>query len=186
MKNILLWGWFEPDLELVVEKLALHPSIKIVDRIGDTDLIEKSYLKFLYNPPDFGSFVLPRHDAALTEFELVKFLHMFSREARSRGIDFHEQSNIAKGYFRYFLWLLASKKVDHVLFSMAPIIGCDYLCYLAAKRLNIKVTMCYQSLFPNRFFYCHTLEDFGLFVETTELPTTEIPSIDWGYKKIFT
>jgi hypothetical protein len=64
-----------------------------------------------------------------------------------------------------------------------PIIGFDYLCYLAAKRLGTHVTMCCQSLFPDRFFYCSTIEDFGLFSETQEQATSPPPPIDWGYKK---
>lgn len=73
-------------------------------------------------------------------------------------------------------------KIDHVLFSMIPIIGYDYLCYLAAKKRGLKVTMCYQSLFPNRFFYVKTLEDFGFFDEITECPASP-PVVEWGYKK---
>jgi hypothetical protein len=66
---------------------------------------------------------------------------------------------------------------------MLPIIGMDYLCYLAAKKLGVSVTMCYQSLFLDRFFYTHKLEDFGSFDDVKELTVDEIPEIAWGFKK---
>jgi hypothetical protein len=65
-----------------------------------------------------------------------------------------------------------------------PIIGLDYICYLAAKRLNIRTTICYQSQFPNRFLYCNSIDDFGHFSEVPE--RDEIappPKIQWGYRK---
>lgn len=182
MKKILLWNWSSEDCQRAIA--ALDPNIEVVDWISDIPHLEKSYTRLLYNAGVWNSFTLPHIDSTLTDRELVKFLHMFSREGRSKGINFHEQSNIAKNYFRYFIWLLDSKHVDHVLFSSIPLIGFDYLCYLAANRLKIKTTMCYQSLFPDRFFYCHTLEDFGLFSESTsQTIATPTPSISWGYKK---
>ena len=35
--------------------------------------------------------------------------------------------------------------------------------YLVARALRIDTVLAYQSVLPNRFFYCHTLEDFGHF-----------------------
>ena len=183
MKNILFWGWAEFDASMAVQAIASDPNIRIVEWIADKDTLDKSYKKFIYNSPEFSQFRLPRYDQALTSDELVKFLDMFSREKRARGINFHEQKNIASTYFRYFLWLLKEKDVDHVLFSIIPIIGFDYLCYLAAARLGITVTMCCQSLFPDRFFYCSKIDDFGKFDTPTEQDTSAPPDIDWGYQK---
>lgn len=185
MKNVVLWGWSDADAALSVKNLETTPNINIVAWIADFKELESfkiSYKKFLYNHPDFGAFKSICHEITLSDTELIKFLHMFSREKRSRGIDFHEQVNIAKNYFRFFLWILKKNKVDHVLFSTIPLIGHDYLCYLAAKKLGARVTMCYQSLFPNRFLYAKTLEDFGLFDEIQELPTLP-PVVKWGYEK---
>ncbi len=184
MKKVLLWGWSEPDSVLAIEKLYKTEQIEIVDWIGDVKGLKNSYTKFLYNPPNMGDFGLPRHDQGLTDQEQIKFLHMFYRETRSRGVNFYEQINIAKNYFRYFLWMLNEKQVSHILFSIAPLIGYDYLCYLAAKRLGIEVTMCYQSLFPDRFFFFKELETFGNFSNISDDGSvTEIPEINWGYKK---
>lgn len=183
MKNILLWGWSDVDAVMAVKNLN-NNEINIVEWIGDTSSAQTPFLQFLYNPPNLGQFCLERHDYELTDIEQIKFLHMFYRESRSCGINFYEQINIAKQYFRYFLWLLIEKGVNHVIFSVPPIIGYDYLCYLAAKRLKIKTTMCYQSLFPDRFFYFNDLENFGDFSNMEDDHSIqEVPTIDWGFKK---
>ncbi len=182
MKRIFLWGWTEPDMLKAIELLKENSKIKIIDWVGDSDELEKSYVKFLYNQPYFGKFLIEKK-WELTSEEILKFLDMFSREKRSQGLPFHEQQNIAKNYFRYFIWLLNRQKIDHLIFSMIPLIGFDYLCYLSARRLGLSITMCYQSIFPNRFFYCKDLNDFGRFRDVKSLPFTDAPAIDWGYKK---
>ena len=183
MKRVIFWGWSEPDLIEVVKSFISRIGVELVDWIGDTSEATKSYVEFLYNPPDLGKFQGVKSIQDLTSDEKIKFLDMFSREKRARGLDYHEQMNLAKSYFRYFVWHLSCQRVTHVYFSIVPIIGIDYLCYLAAKRLGINVTMCYQSIFPNRFFYCDSIEDFGLFTSASPIELNDKPIIDWGYKK---
>ncbi len=183
MNKILLWGWSEPDQSMAAKTFLKRSDVELVDWIADADIASKSYVDFLYNPPNLGRFNLGIKADPLTGDELIKFMDMFSREKRAKGLDCHEQVNLAKNYFRFFLWLLESKGVTHLLFSMVPIIGFDYLCYLAAKRLNVSVTMCYQSIFADKFFFCHTLEDFGSFGEVDSRVVTSKPKIDWGFKK---
>ncbi len=183
MKKIVLWGWSEPDMVRAIEILKLNSEIELIDWVADLSWVDRPFVNFLYNPTDLGRFKFDDYVGELTESELVKFLDMFSREKRSKGLGYHEQVNIAKAYFRFFLRELQLKQVDHVLFSILPIIGMDYLCYLAAKKLGVSVTMCYQSLFLDRFFYTHSLEDFGSFDDVVELEVDEIPEISWGFKK---
>lgn len=166
-----------------VKSIKCNPLINVSEWVGDLNELKKSYTKFIYNHPSFDAYRTPKAVPSLSEYELIKFLDMFYREKRSRGINVHEQINIAKNYFRYFIWLLDLKKIDHILFSILPIIGLDYLCYIAAKRLNIKTTICYQSQFPNRFLYCQSIDDFGTFNNIPELEISPAPKIQWGFKK---
>jgi hypothetical protein len=184
MKNILLWGWCEPDAIEAIERVKNNKSINVAEWIGDSQNLEKSYTNFIYNHPNIDAFTPTNTDVEqLTPGELIKFLDMFYREKRSRGVNSHEQIHIAKNYFRLFIWLLDAKRIDHVLFSIMPIIGLDYICYLAARRLNIRTTLCYQSQFPNRFLYCNSIDDFGYFSEAPEHDDLAPPQIQWGYKK---
>lgn len=183
MHNIFLWGWSEPDAVKAVKSIKSNPLINVAEWIGDNNELEKSYIKFIYNHPNFEAYRSTKVVPHLSEYELIKFLDMFYREKRSRGVNVHEQTNIAKTYFRFFIWLLDIKKIDHVLFSIMPIIGLDYICYLAAKRLSIKVTICYQSQFPNRFLYCQSIDDFGTFNDIPEIEISPAPKVQWGFKK---
>ena len=183
MNKVVLWGWSEPDQIRAVEIFSQRSDVEVVDWIADVKMASKSYVNFLYNPPDLGRLTLSIEAEPLTAEELLKFMDMFSREKRAKGSDYHEQLHLAKNYFRYFLWLLESKRVTHLLFSIVPIIGIDYLCYLAAKRLNVAVTMCYQSIFADKFFFCHALEDFGAYKAVDAKAVTDKPKIDWGFKK---
>lgn len=52
--------------------------------------------------------------------------------------------------------------INCVLFSNIPHEGFDFVLYQIAKYLGLKTVMCYESLFPNRFWLTTKLEDFGL------------------------
>jgi len=182
-KNICLWGWSFPDVRAAAQMLVERGRAKVVEWTADALDVPKPFTTFLYRQPDFGSFRLPFRDIYLTDKEIVEFLQRFSREKRSMGLDFHEQVNIAKNYFRYFLQLLTQKGVQHVFFEIIPITGLDYICYLAARRLGIQTTSCLGSNFPGRFFYCHRIEDFGVFEDIPADPEAVPPAIEWGHKK---
>jgi hypothetical protein len=183
MKNVLLWGWSFPDVRAAAQMLVQQGTAKVVEWTADAPDVPKPFTQFLYKQPDFGSFRLGARDIYLSEAEIVEFLQRYSREKRSMGLDFHEQVNIAKNYFRYFLHLLTEKQIQHVFFEIIPITGLDYICYLAAHRLGITTTSCLNSNFPGRFFYCHRIEDFGLFEDVPSDPNAAAPEIEWGHKK---
>jgi hypothetical protein len=167
-----------------MESLESSGLIQIANWIADSPAVMSPFTRFLYNHPDLGQPEQWRRDSGLTPEELVKFLELFSRESRSRAVDFHEQAHVAKMYFRFFARELQRQEVQHVMFEICPITGLDYVCYLAAKRLGIGTTMCLQSLMPGRFHFCHALDDFGRFdsVQARD-EDLAIPPIDWGFNK---
>ena len=182
--RVWLWGWRDPDARNGIADLQARGVISVLKWVADTPRVDSSFVRFLYNHPDLGQSELWQRDSGLTSEELVKFLEMFSRESRSRGVDFHEQAHVAKVYFRHFTHELQRQRIQHVLFELCPITGLDYILYVAAMRLGIATTMCLQSTIPGRFHYCHTLEDFGSFesarAEQQEVP---MPAIEWGFRK---
>jgi hypothetical protein len=182
--RVWLWGWRDRDAMNAVTELRVRGTISVLKWIADSPLVDSSFVRFLYNHPDLGQSELWSRDSGLTPEELVKFMEMFSRELRSRAVDFHEQAHIAKMYFRYFASELRRQQVQHVLFEICPITGLDYVCYLAAQRLGIATTMCLQSPIPGRFHYCHSLDDFGLFESARAVDQdVAIPPIEWGFRK---
>jgi hypothetical protein len=183
MKTVLLWGWIVNDCRKAVERAVKTGHVKVAYWIADSERAPHPFISFLYRQPDFGRFQSNNTTPRLSDRDLVKFLEMFSREKRAQGLTFHEQSNIAKNYFRYFCHILTVNKVDHAIFELIPLTGLDYICYVAAKTVGVRTTLCYQSNFPSRFFYCHDLDDFGHFREVEGVQAPDLPEIAWGYRK---
>ena len=75
--------------------------------------------------------------------------------------------------FDFFAKLLIENEVDVVLYSSMPHEGPDLVLYELARAMNIQVIMVSQSLFPDRFFILHTIEDFGLFEEIPQIYPAE-------------
>lgn len=182
--RVWLWGWRDEDARNGIADLQARGVISVRKWVADTPRVDSSFVRFLYNHPDLGQSELWKRDSGLTSDELVKFLEMFSRESRSRGVDFHEQAHVAKVYFRHFTHELQRQRIQHVLFEICPITGLDYILYVAAGRLGIPTTMCLQSTIPGRFHYCHSLEDFGAFESARAADQdVAIPPIEWGFRK---
>lgn len=115
--------------------------------------------------------------------EVITFCDMYSRVSRSRGLSIQELAHTAHIYFKYFTLLLAEKQTELVIFSSPPHFGVDYLLYLAAQKMGIEAIFCYQTLFPNRFFFTRSIEDFGKFEDViTQDPTISI-RVEKTYEK---
>lgn len=71
--------------------------------------------------------------------------------------------------YYHFDKFLCDREIELVIFSNIPHEGPDYILYKLAKRRNIKTILCYQSIFPKRFFISTSMADFGTF--------TSIPSL---------
>ena len=65
--------------------------------------------------------------------------------------------------------VIKDNKINLCLFANIPHEGFDYLIYLIAQFLKIKTVMCYQSLFSNRFWVTHKIENFCLFNNFSKL-----------------
>jgi hypothetical protein len=181
MKKIMLWGWDEQDQKSAVKEFAELDDIEVVEWVGDSNQ-DKSFVKFLYNQPEWGAF--SDFGYSISGDDLHVFLRMFSREKRSSGIDYHEQVNIGKSYFRYFINLLKKKDIDIVYFSLMPVTGFDYLLYIACKKIDVYTAISYQcNFFKNRFYFCDDIDDFGIFNNVKEHPFLGEINIKWGFEK---
>lgn len=115
--------------------------------------------------------------------ELITFCDMYSRVSRSRGLSFQELSHTAHIYFNYFAHLLVEKEIELAVFSSPPHFGVDYLLYLAAQKMGVETIFCYQTLFPNRFFFTRSIEDFGIFSEAIPQEKITPISVKQTYEK---
>lgn len=72
--------------------------------------------------------------------------------------------------------VLEGRKIDCVVFANLPHEGPDHILYKMAKRREIKTVLCFQSIFPNLFFVCRDLKDFGVFDTSLKIQASQ-PSI---------
>jgi hypothetical protein len=181
MKRVLLWGWAKFDCPRAVQLASSQCPFEIAAWIGDSKHARTNFTDLLYRQPEFGKHnaIIPK--LTLSDNEIIGFLNRFSREKRSLGLDFHEQKHIAHNYFNYFLNLLKAENVTHVLFELVPLTGLDYICYLAAQKLGIATIGFFPSIFPNRFFYCYSIEDFGKFQSVPDFCSGSAPQVQWSF-----
>lgn len=110
---------------------------------------------------------------------IYKFMDMYCRNYRPDmqnvygNKTLHDYLNIFNILSEYFTQLLIINKIELVVMSRFPHLGADYLMYVVAKVLGIKTLLFYQTIFPERFFYIHSLEDFGKFEEIVSIRDKE-------------
>lgn len=167
----VFWGWHSDDAVAAVRELRAQGRLAVVAWFGNgpdcTHRLDPFIHQFRLDPVPPAIGVDP---GRLAPQELLTFCDMYSRVSRARALPVHELEHAAYCYLRFFVALLASGRATHVFFSSPPHFGVDYLLYLAAQRANVQTAFCYQSLFPDRFFYVRALEDFGRFDEVPEGP----------------
>lgn len=183
-KNVVLWGCHSPSAVTAIKSLHSENKIAIGAWFGNAKECTHRLNPFLHQfkidaEPTFTKAAPPQ----LTPAELVIFLDMYSRVSRSRGLSTHELRHTAQIYYRFFSNLIEKKKTEVVVFSSPPHFGVDFLLYLAAKKHGVDTVFCYQTLFPNRFFVCRSIEDFGIFNEYAQNTPLEHIAIERSHKK---
>ena len=165
----VFWGWHSADAVAAVRELRGQGRLEVAAWFGNgpdcTHRLDPFIHQFRLDPVPPGFDLDP---GRLAPDELLTFCDMYSRVSRARALPIHELGHVACCYLRFWAALLASGRVTHVFFSSPPHFGVDYLLYLAARRAGATTAFCCQSLFPDRFFYVRTLEDFGRFDEVPE------------------
>ena len=167
--RVVFWGWHSPDAVAAVRELRARGRLQVAAWFGNasdcTHRLDPFIHQFRLDPAPAGMAIDP---GRLAPQELLTFCDMYSRVSRARALPIHELEHVAYCYLRFFVAMLAPGRVTHVFFSSPPHFGVDYLLYLAARRAGVATAFCYQSLFPDRFFYVRTLEDFGGFAEVPD------------------
>ena len=170
----VFWGWHSGDAVAAVRELRAQGRLEVVAWFGNARDCTHHLNPFIH---EFRLEPVPRSlgvdPGRFTPAELSTFFDMYSRVTRTSALSVHEFEHVAYCYLRFFSGLLGGDRVTHVFFSSPPHFGPDYVLYLAARRHGIETVICYQSLFPDRFFNVRTLEDFGRFDEVQEVTGSE-------------
>ena len=160
----------------IIKKLS-DKSIRNVFWIGSDKDSNIDIVKFLLFPPT--DYIVSKKAALMFQKFFQKTFLTYTVMALRRGLywrNFHEMRNEFAMYYYYLYDILEKNEIDLIVFSNLVHEGPDYILYQLAKDFQKKTLMCYQSIFPNRFFTTTSLEDFGRF--------NNIPNIFSGSIKI--
>jgi hypothetical protein len=178
--NILVWGFCGSGGGEIVKELRRR-DIAIREWISDQDGSRNIWEFLLGNIP-----AVPKDADALIRYESFyrNYFQTYHVMIARRGLyfaDLHEVTNEFSLAYHYFSCLLKQGPVDMMLFANMPHEGPDFILYNLAKLAGIKTLICYQTLFPDKFYTVTSIEDFGEFATTPGvLGGTEVP-LDRGY-----
>lgn len=120
--------------------------------------------------------------------EFPKFMDMYCRNYRPdkqniyREYTVHQYLNAFNLLLEELTFILLNHRIDTVIISRIPHLGSEYLLYLTAKALGLRVIMLYQSIFPERFFVSTDWNDFGRFEKIPILdPQPVLPRLKQGF-----
>lgn len=166
----MLYGFHAPGVREGLQAADTRGELNIVHWIGagdsrrfDEDIV-RWHLGELTPYPDFE---LPEglfsRVLSLCSPQLPVAIDQLSRNPAMIGSTIADYRSLFQLLVKRFTRLLVGKNVDCVFFQNLPHEGFEYVLYLVARALRIDTVLAYQSVLPNRFFYCRTLEDFGHF-----------------------
>lgn len=185
MKKIIVWG-FRTDTAPIIEKLKEKNICEIVEWFGrskDCTFHLKNINSCNINIPEYKKYDKKLYDDVFKDFSLYFACHNRIKQTFHRKEKFYDYIEFFNIYFQYFYELLTSKNVDMIIFQNIPHLGADYILYKMANLMNIKTVLFYQSLFPDKFFYFYSLDDFGTFDSMKKIFGNERYLISKTYKK---
>ena len=163
--NTLIYGFHWKSQSEAIKNLAKNKIINISFWIGahkDADIHIGKLRRFQFEKKNYKGLNKEIYQKVFDEgFET--FADMFSRVPTAYTLTYQEYKNIFNLYYDYFSDILINKKIELLIYYMLPHFGSDYILYLLAKHMGLKQILIFQSLVPNRFFYVHSLDDFGEF-----------------------
>lgn len=186
--NTLIYGFHWKSQNKAIKNLEKEGLINVSFWIGahkEADIHIGKLRRFQFKKNSYTGLNKEIYQKVFDE-GIETFMDMFSRVPSAYTLTHQEYKNIFNLYYDYFSKILTEKKINLMIYYMLPHFGSDYILYLLAKHLNIKMILIYQSLEPNRFFYVHNLDDFGEFKDIkTEFDHSFINVPQKAEKKLF-
>ena len=172
---MLAYGWWSEQECLIIERIRADSDIKFIASIGvdegfpsKEDIISGKNITV----PDKEAL------ASMTLFEecyshFLMFYLMFER----KGQCWKPVGDMKLIFFKMLFFadqLLQANKPDVLLFNNIPHEGFDYVLYLVAKKRGLKTLLVYQSIFPQKFFLCDSIDSVGDFLPKRDVNVTKV------------
>ena len=170
----------------------LRSRLNVAMVISDDESADVQWEALQYLRLDIGPPLLTkqREDCLrYAESFFLEFSDIYSRRFRYVSEPVSEFRHAFVMTFDFCYRAIQERGIGLLVFSNIPHEGYDYIFYLIGRFLNLKIVMCYQSLFANRFFVSSDIDDFGLFAQNPKLFDSEpcdykLPT-EWFYMKPF-
>jgi hypothetical protein len=167
---------------LVLVELRQKLEVRFVISEDPSADISWSALQYLRLDVPAPTFSKERSDClAYARSFFLMFSDIYSRRYPYVSEPTPEVQNAFMLSFHLCYRLIKEHDIGLLVFSNIPHEGYDYIFYLIAKFLNLKIVMCYQSLIPNRFFICWDIDDFGAFQNSPKI--FEMEKTDYSLPK---
>lgn len=179
-----MYGFHEPSLATAIDRLQREGALQVVHWIGvhstERTFDEDIHQWHLHGLQESAS-VAPSPSTTLLYELLLKnhgpqIVDQLSRNALCQRWSAEDYPPFIMRLVDWFERLLRAKSVDWVVLQNLPHEGFELVLYLVARSLGIATLMTYQSVIPNRFFYCYELADFGWFHQIQPSPSE--PAVD--------
>jgi hypothetical protein len=187
----LIYGFHEASLASAIDSLHCDCRLKVVHWIGvnsatrtfDED-IHEWHLKGIAKP-DFNA-TQEKFEGLCRQIRKEHFsqiVDQLSRNVVCRHVAPADYPILINHLVNRFAGLLRDTQVELLIFQNLPHEGFELVLYLVARSLGIATLMTYQSIIPNRFFYCTELDDFGWFRTANESDEEVMLELPMGFEK---
>jgi len=183
--RLFLWGFHYDDDIKAVKNLERRGVLKAIHWYGNHPALE-SLNDIVHNPEtvlqENMDPIPPKYDEKIRRY-FISFAEGYSRVSYSRGTSIQDLWHLFYLYCAYFFSKLKQGEIDAVMFQNLPHHGIDITLYAMAKAMDVPTHLSTQSLYPNRFWYCTSIDDFGRFSHPYEDKTFRDITIEKRFAK---
>lgn len=168
--KVLLYGFWNIQAKSICEVMRSSQDIEFKGAIGvDSEFLSPNDI---VSGQNFPNPAIGDNYNGLKIDEYYEIFLKFSLMMERRGERWKPINELKIIFFNmlYYGWDILDRKSPHVvIFNNVPHEGFDYVLYSICKRLKIKTVILYQSIFPNKFFVCDSIENVGRFIDCSSV-----------------
>lgn len=191
--STLIYGFHEPAQAAAVDRLTTAKRWKIAHWIGVNsgkrlfdDCIQTWHLhgpkQTIPSDPESTRQASQLADSIWTENE-AQLVEQLARNPFCLGFQRFAFRELTQRLCLNFFSLFQRQRIELLVFQNLPHEGFELVLYLLAQKLGRTTVLCYQSILPNRFFFCFDLRDFGWFHDVPELGDSDRLPLPAGFRK---
>ena len=195
--NIIFFGFQESNSiqdtalkEFLQDNKSKINSSYLIGKSRKKKIIKKDTIQFIptkyisHSCKKFSKKIIPSEIKEELKKHLEEFNYIYYR-LFFRFKYFPSDKNSHKVFYslsHYSYHFIINNNISHVFFSNIPHEGIDYVFYIIAKKLNIKITITYQIILPDTIFTNNSIESIFDNLQKKEKYNKNLP---YDYEEIY-